>query len=222
LTNQSVVAAIRTAVDRKKMPSFIGGDVRDLAQKLGMPFPVSFRELLRILEDLPPAVVTIDISSVATPGGVNAYGQVGLQSDGAASFRGTVNSAGPGGIDYTYTVVLLDILDDDGNAIAFSKSGNLYNAVQASTAEFQQDMFCEYIAKNWDRAKTTGWYADIEDSDNAWEDLVQGLLTALAVVATVGGVLLIPDGSSGPDQNPWGCSWGAGPGSSMTGCYRTN
>jgi hypothetical protein len=216
---RSIVEAIAAARDRKQLPAFNPGNIGNLATKLGLAVPVSISEIMRALNELPPAVVTINLSEVSTPGGVSGYGQIGLQSDGGASFRGTVVNPGGGGINYMYAVTLLDVRDESGKLLVFANSGNLFNAFTGSSTSFQQDAFSDLIADNWDAAKTTGYYAYIWDDDNVWEDIATALVEALAVVATAGIILVIP-GSGGSGEDPY-CSWGAGSNSSLTGCYRT-
>jgi hypothetical protein len=209
MPSESLRTAIAVALDRKKVPPFLPGLIRDLATKLGLGFPVSIAALIRALANLPPAVVTINIEEAQTPGGFWASGQIGLQSDGAVSFRGTVNTPGPGGYNYLYSVALLDVTDESGRVLAFADSGNLFNAIQSSSTSFQQDGYSQYVAQHWDTAKRTRYYADVSDSDNVWENLAAGVLEALAVVATAGIVLFIP-GGGGPYQRP-SCMWiGAG------------
>lgn len=216
---RSIVEAIAVARDRKQLPAFSAGNIGNLATELGLAVPVSISEIMRVLNELPPAVVTINVSEVSTPGGVSGYGQIGLQSDGGASFRGTVVNPGGGGINYVYAVTLLDVRDESGKLLVFANSGNLFNAFSGSSTSFQQDAFSDLIADNWDAAKTSGYYAYIWDDDNVWEDIATALVEALAVVATAGIVLIIP-GGGGSGEDPY-CTWGSGPNPSLTGCYRT-
>lgn len=195
--------------------------------KLGLGFPVAVSTIIRTLANLPPAVVTIDITIVETPGGVSAVGQVGLQSDGDASFRGWVTNPNAGeGINYVYAVALLDVKDDSGKVVTFSKSGNLFNAIQASNDTFQEDVFTEYIASNWDTAKRTRTYPVIKASDNILEDIADIVGEALLVVATAGIILIVPGGEA-PDNCVWVNSSPLAPGNqspgtsgAMQGCYR--
>lgn len=215
---------ISSALDRKQVPSFRPGDVGDLATKLSLASPVSIAKLITTLDNLPPTVVTINIDPISTPGGVTASGQVGLQSDGAASFRGTANNPNAGeGINYLYAVALLDVKDPSGNVVAFSASGNLFNLLESSSSTFQQDGFSQFIANNWDAAKTSRYHAIIEASDNIFEDVVAVITEALAVVLTAGIILAIPGGDGPPDYS---CQW-ANTGNdnqhdtpSLRGCYR--
>jgi hypothetical protein len=201
MLTQSLVEAISDAVDRRKVPAFRPGDIRDLAIKLGLVFPVAVSTIIRTLANLPPAVVTIDITEVETPGGVSAVGQVGLQTDGDASLRGWVTNPNAGqGINYVYAVALLDIKDDSGKVVTFSKSGNLFNLIQASNDTFQEDVSTEYIAKNWDIAKKTRSHAVIIASDNILEDTAAIVGEALLVVATAGVIMIIPGGDGAPPR----------------------
>jgi hypothetical protein len=201
----SLEQAISNALDRKKVPAFRAGEVGDLAAKLGLAHPVSLANLIQTLNNLPPAVATINIDTVSTPGGVLAYGQVGLQSDGQASFIGTVTNAKPEGINYVYSVALLDVKDSSGNVIVFYMSGNLFNLQGSSSTTLQQDGFSQFIANNWDAAKKSRYHAIIEASDNVFEDVLGAIAEAFLVVFTFGIVAVIPGGGGGGYRNR--CEW---------------
>jgi hypothetical protein len=223
----SLARTISEAVDRKRVPAFRRGDVGNLATKLGLTHPVSIQNLIRTLDNLPPAIVTLNIDTVQTPGEVSASGQIGLQSDGTASFRGNVNNPAWGdGINYVYAVALLDVKDASGNVLVFAHPGNLFNLVQASSSNFQQNGFNELIRDNWDTAKTSRYHATLLVSDNVLEHIVSGITEALGVLIVAAIIIFTPGGD---DDGPSGCQWAGNFSSSnpndkgagaFQGCYR--
>jgi hypothetical protein len=196
----SLRQSIATALDTKKVPAFTQGSVRDLGVKVGLTSPISVRNLMNVLGGLPPAVFTINSGSVSTPGGVTGSAQVGLQSDGAASFRGSVSNPGPGGINYVFALALLDIKDSSGNTLVFANSGSMFNAVEGSSDSWQQDGFNQLIADNWDAAKASRWKATLEVSDNPFQDIVSVIVQSLAYIGVA--AVFIFSGSGA-----WQCRW---------------
>src|SRR5271157_5847970 len=98
---QSLRSAIADAADRKRVPAFQPGSTRDLGIKLGLSVPISAKNLITGLENLPPAGVTYD-SGPLTANYVHGSATVYLQSDGLVDFTGQVHEAGVFGDNYLF------------------------------------------------------------------------------------------------------------------------
>src|SRR5690242_8145947 len=114
----SLAGAVQAALVRKKMPVFKRGSTRDLAQRLGMSFPVSFHDLLGVLDNLAAASVTFD-SGPLTAGFVHGSAYLFLQSDGKMAWGGKVHESGVVGDNFRFAVALLDVKDAAGNVLVF-------------------------------------------------------------------------------------------------------
>ncbi len=206
---QSVDSAIKVALDVKQVPSFKTGDLGDLASKLNLPPPVSTVALLKALKNLPNQVWTSS-SGALSAGNVGASAQLGIQSDGTASFRGQVHEGGAFGDNYVLAAVFLDIKDSSGNNLAFAHSGNVAGSLDIGSQDdsFQDDGFSQLIVDNWDTAKKLHVRFSLQVSTNPFqviETVVAGLFIGLGVL---GVSLFLSDPQT---KCQWGGPKGTGP-----------
>jgi len=110
--------AIENALLRKKVTPFKSGSTHDLAQGLRMSFPVSVKDLIGVLDGLPPASITSD-SGPLTAGFVHGSAYLFVQSDGGIQWGGKLHESGAVGDNFRFTVALLDVKDAAGNVLVF-------------------------------------------------------------------------------------------------------
>ena len=72
-------------------------------------------------------------------GHISGWTQLGLNSDGTASFRGHVHDSGPTGYNYVLTTVLLDVLDQQGRALAFAHAGSVHGTFDIGSRDDPSD-----------------------------------------------------------------------------------
>jgi len=154
----SLAAAIRNAKDRRQMPAFPPGDIGALARALNLSPPVSIAKgLIPALNALPFAVITRTNSAIEDGSSTaHASAQVGLQSDGKASFRGQVKENGIVGHNYLVTATLSGVKDASGATLVFAQTGNVAGSLTIGKdhSEFQIDTSSQVIADQWDLVKT--------------------------------------------------------------------
>jgi hypothetical protein len=122
-----------------------------LATQVGLSPPVSFRNLISTLDDLPLATVTFE-SGPLTANFVHASGQLGLQSNGLTSFRGHVHDSGDvGGDFYLLAAALVDVTDASGRTPIFVQTGQV--DILGRTDNWQHDAAADTIATQWSVAR---------------------------------------------------------------------
>jgi len=186
-TMPSLRNAIQNAVDRKVVPPHQAGSTRDLALAMGMTAPISVIQLIGGLEGLPPATVIFD-SGTLGPSTVTASAQVGIQSDGLASFRGNIHESGAIGHNYVFAIALLDLKDSQGNTLVFAHEGNVKGQLDIGSSDdsWQDDGHNSLISDNWDIAKNSRSQARLHVSTDplqAIETVIIGLFAAVGTVA---------------------------------------
>lgn len=220
----SVDSAIQDAVQANKVPSFQPGNIRDLVMKLGMPFPVSIRDLLAVLNNLPPATAVFSSESIEA-NYVRGSAQLGIQGDGLYSFRGNLHENGEFGDYYFVAAVLLDVRDSSGKTLVIAHQGSVAGqlAIGASDDSFQDNGFSELLKDNWDVAKNSRVEFILNVFTNPFEVsevIGNAVLVALgvAIVAIFGTQAAAnctwQTPGTNPDGSPHGlrCEWNRTPG----------
>lgn len=179
----NVRSEIQNAVNRKRLPAFTPGSVNDLALKLGMPFPVSLRDLLRTLNELLPASVTYDSGRFAA-GNVHASGQLYFQSDGGMLFSGQAHESGVVGDNFLFAMLLVDVKDASGKPVAFVHTDTLAGQllIGFSDKEWHDPGFNQLVKDNWDAVKHTRVRSVLSVSIDPWQVTEATVLGAFAVV----------------------------------------
>jgi len=201
----SLVDAVQAALLRKKVPVFKSGSIHDLAQQLGMSSPVSIKNLMGVLSNLPPTSVTFDSGSIAA-GSLKGSAYLYLQSDGAISWGGNVNEDGVIGENFIFAVALLDVKDNAGNTPVFSYEGNVAGQFNIGDSDDKWARYEAYklISDNWEQVKTTRVEFKLHASTDPLQ-VVETVFTtiAIAVVSIFSGsaVLSCPEGSH------WDCGY---------------
>jgi hypothetical protein len=204
----SVNSAIQEAIRTKQTPAFQARDIRDLAIKLGMPFPVSIRDLLGVLNKLPPAVAVFSSDPIEA-NYVRGGAQLGIGSDGLYSFRGNLHENGEIGDNYFVAVALLDVHDSSGKTFVAGHDGWLAGqlAFGDSDDSFQDDRFSQLLKDQWDAAKNSRVQFILHVSTNPLQ-LTETFVASLFVVVGVvlGGIFAGKADWQAPGTNPDG-SW---------------
>jgi hypothetical protein len=169
------------------------------------------RQLIGTLNALPPATAIFD-SGTLGPSTVTASAQVGIQSDGLASFRGHIHESGLVGHNYLFAIALRDLKDSKGNPLVFAREGNVKGQadIGSSDDDWQIDGINSLISDNWDTAKNSRFDARLHVSTDPFqvvETIIIGLFAALGVVAVS---LFVSD----PNTK---CEWSPGPGGDQQG-----
>jgi hypothetical protein len=151
-----------------------------------MSVPISVIRLVDNLNHLPPATVIFN-SGTLGPSTVTAWAQVGLQSDGLASFRGHIHESGAVGHNYLFAMALLDLKDNQGNTLVFSQKGSVNGTLDIGSRDdnWQIDGSNSLISDKWDVAKNSRVQAHLKvDTDpfQVLETVVLGLFAAAGVV----------------------------------------
>jgi hypothetical protein len=202
---QSFRDTFKNAVDRKRMPTFKQGSMRDLGLKLGLSVHISVLNIIRALDNLPAATVTYSATDVST-GNVQGWAQVGFQSDGVASFRGHVHESGDWGDNYIVAVVFPDVKDGSGKSLAFARSGNVAGNLDFGSKDddWQDDVSGQVISDQWDLIKNSiangPVVLRIQTSTNPFY-VTETVVLALLGGIIVGGILFL----AGTAQ--WKCYW---------------
>jgi len=170
------------------MAGSVPGSVRAWPDALGMVAPISVRNLITTLNNLPPAATLYDSGGVDT-GYVHSWAKVFLQSDGLGAFTGHIHESGAVGDNFLMVVTLLDVQDDSGNTLVFQVSGNVAGQVDFGTSDqdWQWNFSVPAIAEHWDTVKNNGGRikTTLHVSTNPWyvtEDVVLGVLAAIGIV----------------------------------------
>jgi len=212
MTLESFRSVLRNAIGRKKVPAYHAGSTRDLSLKLGLSPPISLVKLSGTLNTLPPATVSFS-SPPLTANFLHGSASVGVQSDGMASFVGSVHEAGVLGDNYVLAAALLDVKDARGNTLVFVQTGSVQGQLDigSSDASWQIDGLNQLLADQWDNVKKghINWQLHAStDPLTAVEPIVIGLLAAVGVVAVA---MFAGDSDTH-------CVWGDG--TSLVNCQR--
>jgi len=167
-----------------------------------MTAPISVANLIGTLDLLPPAIVVFD-SGTLGPSTVTASAQVGLQSDGLASFRGHIHESGATGHNYLFAIALLDVKDSQGNTLVFAHEGNVKGQLDigSSDDDWQIDGLDSVISDKWDIAKNSRFESGLHFSTDPFQ-VVETVIARLFVAAGVVAVSLFV---SDPNTK---CTWG--------------
>lgn len=177
---------IANALDRKQVPPFTAGSMRDLGRKLGLASPMSLRTLDDTLKGLPPASVVFSSGSVEA-NFVHGWSQLGIQSDGLFSFRGHVHESGVAGDNYFFMVALLDVKNSAGNTLVFPQDDWVAGQLDfgPSDRDFQNDGFNQLLVDQWDTARNSQVQFRLHVSSNplqVTETFALGLIVAAGVI----------------------------------------
>jgi hypothetical protein len=188
---------VQNAGDRKRVPVHRAGSIRDLALQLGMTVPISIRGLVVTLNRLPPAIVIFN-SPEQGPSTVSGSAQLGLQSDGCASFFSHVRESGAIGHNYFFSIALLDVVDAQGKMLVFVHEGTVHGILPGDRDDDKQtDGFNPFIADQWNNVKNSGFEAHLHVSTNpiqALESLVVAFYAArIIALAAVGVAIFVSD-----------------------------
>jgi hypothetical protein len=197
--------AIENALLRKKVTPFKRGSTHDLAQGLRMSFPVSVKDLIGVLDGLPPASITSD-SGPHTAGFVHGSAYLFLQSDGGIQWGGRVHESGAVGDHFRFTVALLDVKDAAGNVLVFVHEDTLAGQLDIgfSDKEWNDPGVNQLVKDNWEQVKRTRFDYNLHASTDALQVVETAfVLVAIVVGAIVGG----NEASKCPEGQQWKCGW---------------
>jgi hypothetical protein len=184
----SLKQAIATALDRKYVPTFKSGDVGDLGLHLGLASPFSCLDLLKKLEGL-PALQVLFATGTLSPSSVTGWAQLAAASDGSCSFRTHVHEGGLVGHNYSIGMVLPDVKDANGNALAFVQTGSVAGSLDIGSSDDDQDQdgFSQLVVDHWDVVKKNARYSyDLKVSTDPLQVVETALIGALVGAAAVG------------------------------------
>jgi hypothetical protein len=193
----SLNSAVQTALAIKKVPAFTQGSIRDLAQQLGMAFPISVRDLITVLGGLRPASVTFDSGRIVADN-VHASAYLFLQSDGGMSFGGQVHESGVFGDNFTIAMALLDVRDASGRVLVFAHSDTIVGqlGIGFSNKEWHQYGFNQFVRDNWSAVKHSRVETRLHVSTDPWQ------VAEIALGFSLGAVFIGSIFSS-----RWDCGW---------------
>jgi len=197
--------AIKNALLRKKVTPFKRGSTHDLAQGLRMSFPVSVKDLIGVLDGLPPASITSD-SGPHTAGFVHGSAYLFVQSDGGIQWGGRVHESGAVGDHFRFTVALLDVKDAAGNVLVFVHEDTLAGQLDIgfSDKEWNDPGFNQLVKDNWEQVRRTRFEYNLHASTDA----LQVVETAFVIGAmVVGAILGGNEASKCPEGQHWKCGW---------------
>jgi hypothetical protein len=184
---QSFRDAFQNAVDRKLMPAFQPGSIRDLALNLGLSIPISVQDIITTLNNLPAAGVIYDsgrLSALYVHGSAKVY----VQSDGLVSFWGSVHESGVVGDNYLFTMAFVDVKDTSGKTLVFVQTGNVKGQLDFGSSDdpWQRNGFEQVVMDQWDTIKNnTRIKSLLHVSTDPWqltETVVIGLFIAAGIV----------------------------------------
>jgi hypothetical protein len=197
----SVKNDLGNAVNTKKMPPFSGGSMLKLGSALGLTRPFSLRGLDDKLNGLPAATVIYQ-SGTQGPSTVTAWAEVGLQSDGLWSLRGSIHESGAIGHNYVSAVAFLDVKDAAGATVIFVHSGFVDGLeIGSRTDDFQSNGFSEIVRDHWDKIKSSHVEFQLHVSTDPWQSLEAVVLSLPFATVVVLAVIFAGD----PKTK---CSWG--------------
>lgn len=198
---QSLRDAIQNAVDRKQMPAFQPGKIRNLAVNLGLSVPISVLNLINTLNNLPPAVVIYN-SGQLTTSYVHGWAQVLLQSDGLWSFHGHVHESGAVGDNYLFMMAFVDVKDASGKMLIFLRNENVKGQLDigSSDDDWQINGFNQLAADQWNIIKNTRVQPLFHSSTDPFQAVETVLLSAPIVAAAfIVGALFLSKNDNDPD-----------------------
>jgi hypothetical protein len=206
--SESIRSVIQDAVNRKRMPAFNPGSLRDLALKLGMSVPVSLLDLPKTLNELLPAGVTYDSGRFAS-GNVHASATLYLQSDGGMSFSGQVHESGVVGDNFVLAMALLDVKDASGNTLVFVHQDTIVGQLNVgfSEKEWHEPGFNQLVKDNWDAIKHTRVETQLHVSTDPLqliETVIAGWYAAKLLVTGVV-IVVISATKACPEGSHWEC-----------------
>jgi hypothetical protein len=194
--------ATQNATATKAIPPMGGaaqGSTRNWAGALNLRAPVSVRNLVNTLNDLPPAATIYDSGAIDGEY-LHARAKVFLQSDGLGSFAGHVHESGVAGENYLLILTFLDVTDAAGKTLAFQRTGHVPGQLDigSSDDDWQINFSALAIADHWDFVRNKGGRvrAMLHSSANPWyvtEEAVFGLVVAAGLA--VGGIFFFSGGN---------------------------
>ena len=201
--------ALQNAVDKKRMPHFKPGSMRDLGLNLRLPVPVSLSNVIKGLDNLNPAGV-IYKSGPMTANFVHGSAQLYLQSDGLVSFSGNVHESGVVGDNYLFMMALLDVRDLSGNTLVFAHNSSVSGQldVGSSDASWQTNGPTQVVKDQWDNVKRSRVQSHLHvstDPVQVFETAYLGIWIAAGLALTgifFGGFASDPRTKCDPTTNP--------------------
>ena len=192
----SLIQAINNAKDRRRVPFYEPGHIASLGLLIGLRYPFKIlKDLIPALDRLPPAVITRNSGSM-TAGYVHGNAQLGLQSDGMASLRGSFTEDGVVGDNFLVTAILTGVRDERGATLVFAQTGNIAGSLTVGKdhAEFQLDASDPIIADQWDAVKASTVQFSLHVSTDPFQ-MTEGFLGSFLVLGLVKLVGAMTDGS---------------------------
>ena len=197
--------AIESALLRKKVTPFKSGSTHDLAQGLRMSFPVSVKDLIGVLDGLPPASITSD-SGPLTAGFVHGSAYLFVQSDGGIQWGGKLHESGAVGDNFRFTVALLDVKDAAGNVLVFVHEDTLAGQLDIgfSDKEWNDPGFNQLVKDNWEQVRRTRFDYHLHASTDPLQAVETGFVLAAIVVGAIVGS---DEALQCPEGQHWKCGW---------------
>jgi hypothetical protein len=184
-----------------------------------MPCPLYPQiSMVQVVDRLLPDSQLFPVWSPFPDGYITGWTQVGINSDGTASFRGHFHDSGPSAYDYVVVTALLDVVDANGNTLVFAHKGTIHGTFEFGSRDdnWQTDSVSCLIASNWAAARSSRTYSTIHthnDVAGVLETIIEGMLSGLGIV----GIVLFGDGvATGKISCQWAdpstgggliCSW---------------
>jgi len=188
--------SIQAAVDKKQLLVF-NGDVRNLAVKLGLPLPITVRNLIRTLDDLPalPSQLDHDSGPIVFGGGVpvGGFAHVTMFRDGTSIFSGHLHDSGATSFN---TACVCAVKDAKNNAYLFQHAGNVAGTFGSGSRDDDWNLSGpqnDSIVANWaDLLHATATFQTSVTLDLG--SLIDRTLAGIGAVAAVIGVIVSGSG----------------------------
>jgi hypothetical protein len=182
--------SIQIAVNKRQLPAFVG-DVRNLAVKFGLPVPISVRNLIRTLDNLPalPSQLDYDSGPIVFGGGVPVGGSahVTIFSDGTSVFSGHLHDSGATSYN---TASICAVKDTRNRVYLFQHAGSVAGTVGSGSRDD------DWNAPGPQNASVVANWADLAHATPTFQtsatlDLGHLVDTVIAGIGTVAAVIAL-------------------------------
>jgi len=194
------VTSLRSAVQQGgKVPGGQTVKVAEFAAGIGLTPPFSLRDVILSFDPVGKFLS----SGTLAPGNVTGWCQLGVTSDGFASFRGHVHEAGLIGDNYIFTAQL-NWQDPTGKYPVFVHTGSVAGQAEFGSSDdsFQDDgtFYSPLRSHQWDAIQNAGSNFNLHVQTDPWQ-VVEAVVAGLIGLAVGAFVIWFTGGAS--------CDWGA-------------
>jgi hypothetical protein len=210
---ENVQTMIQNALIWKRVPPFNPRSIGDIARNLGIPGPISVKNVLSSLDKLPPAGVMYQ-SGRFSSGTVHADGELWFQSDGLMAFTGQAHESNLiAGDNFFLAMMLLDVTDPSGKPVVFVHSDTLGGAGALAPGfpdkEWHDYGFNQIVKDNWEAVRRTRVVTTLHASTDPLQVTDDVILGAFAVIGVAIASIFISkaDSTTGcPAGYHWECN----------------